>query len=321
MTSVRRAMWTTRVREGAFGYFGFVVWRGRAWRWPVAAARARRARQCACPLPHTPARAGAQKPYRPNCITGPMQGHGPSKGSLRVPRPGGKGAQQEPPEPAGEVAPPEGGPEVPPGRFVVLEGIDGTGKSHLTKEVVRHLESRGVGAIPTSEPTEGPAGRLLRHAADGERMDPYTELFLFLADRAEHTHWVRERLKAGDWVVCDRYAMSSAAYQGTSLEGSWELMGQDPVVWIMDVQRRWWLQPDLTVLVVDDVERCLSRVAKRGRRTKFERAAYLTRVQENYLRLADVLEGVTVVEEPALDALVQAVLGRVEALLGNSHLP
>ena len=268
-----------------------------------------------------PARAGAQKPYRPNCITGPMQGHDPSRGSLRVPRPGGKGAQQAPPEPAGEVAPSEGGPEVPPGRFIVLEGIDGTGKSHLSKEVVRHLESRGVGAIPTSEPTEGPAGRLLRHAADEERMDPYTELFLFLADRAEHTHWVRERLKAGDWVVCDRYAMSSAAYQGTSLEGSWEMMGQDPVVWIMDVQRRWWLQPDLTVLVVDDVERCLSRVAKRGRRTKFERAAYLTRVQENYLRLADVLEGVTVVEEPALDALVQAVLGRVEALLGNSHLP
>ena len=42
MTSVRRAMWTTRVREGAFGYFGFVVWRGRAWRCPVAAAPARR---------------------------------------------------------------------------------------------------------------------------------------------------------------------------------------------------------------------------------------------------------------------------------------
>jgi len=250
-----------------------------------------------------------------------MPGSPPPKAGLRVPRPGSKGPQQEPPAPAVGAAAAVEGPEVPPGRFVVLEGIDGTGKSHLSKQVVRHLESRGVGAIPTSEPTEGAAGRLLRHAAEEERMDPYTELFLFLADRAEHTRWVRDRLGAGDWVVCDRYAMSSAAYQGTSLEGAWEPLGQDPVMWIMDVQRRWWLQPDLTVLIVDDVERCLSRVSQRGRRTKFEHAAYLTRVQENYIRLADVLEGVTVVEEPMLEALVQAVLGRVEALLGNSHLP
>ena len=268
-----------------------------------------------------PSPRGRAKDLPPQLHHRPVQGQPPQKGSLRVPRPGSKGAQQTPPVPADEGAPAGGGPEVPPGRFIVLEGIDGTGKSHLSKEVVRHLESRGVGAIPTSEPSEGPAGRLLRHAAEEERMDPYTELFLFLADRAEHTHWVRDRLRAGDWVVCDRYAMSSAAYQGTSLEGSWEMKGQDPVMWIMDVQSRWWLQPDLTVLIVDDVERCLSRVSQRGRRTKFERAAYLTRVQENYIRLADVLEGVTVVEEPRLDALVQAVLGRVEALLGNSHLP
>jgi dTMP kinase len=160
-------------------------------------------------------------------------------------------------------------------------------------------------------------GRLLRHAQD-ERMDPYAELFLFLADRSEHTQWIRARLREGNWVVCDRYAMSSAAYQGTYLEQTWEARGQDPVTWIMDLHRSWWLKPDLTVLIVDDVERCLARVASRGRPTKFERAAYLRRVQDNYRRLAEVLDDVAVVDEPRLEHLVQAVLGRVEALLGNS---
>lgn len=211
-----------------------------------------------------------------------------------------------------------GAPEVRPGRFIVLEGIDGTGKSHVSGRIIDHLSTRGVGAIPTSEPTSGPAGRLLKRSAN-HRMDAYEELFLFLADRSEHTRWIGDRLREGNWVVCDRYAMSSAAYQGTSLEERWESRGQDPVTWIMEVQRPWLLVPDLTVLIVDDVERCLSRVAGRGRPSKFERAAYLERVQRNYLRLSEVIDGVTVVDEPELGRLVEAVLGRIEAVLGNSH--
>ena len=126
-------------------------------------------------------------------------------------------------------------------------------------------------------------------------------------------------MREGNWVVCDRYAMSSAAYQGTYMEADWETKGMDPVAWIMDLHRRWWIPPDLTVLIVDDIDRCLERVTSRGPTTKFERRDYLERVQANYLRVAEMQEGVVVVDDPDLDAITEAVLGRVEALLGNDR--
>ncbi|NIP37214.1 MAG: dTMP kinase [Thermoplasmata archaeon] len=205
---------------------------------------------------------------------------------------------------------------VTPGKLVVLEGIDGTGKSYIAERVVRHLEAREVSAIATSEPTEGAAGRLLKKVLS-EGVDPYTELFLFMADRADHVLWMRARLREGNWVVCDRYAMSSAAYQGTYLEEKWETRGRDPVAWIMDQHRPWWIEPDLTVLIVDDIDRCLDRVRERGPTSKFERRAYLERVQANYLSIAETTDGVVVVDDPELEDIEAAVLGRVEAILGN----
>jgi dTMP kinase len=212
----------------------------------------------------------------------------------------------------------EGGPMVPLGRMLVLEGIDGTGKSHISRQVVEHLEAREVSAIITSEPTDGAVGRLIKRVTE-EGVDPYTELFLFMADRADHVQWMAARMREGNWIVCDRYAMSSAAYQGTYLEEEWETKGRDPVAWIMEMHRKWWIEPDLTILIVDDIDRCLDRVEKRGPATKFERRDYLERVQTNYLRIAEMSDGVVVLDDPDLDDLTEGVLGRVEALLGKGR--
>jgi dTMP kinase len=210
------------------------------------------------------------------------------------------------------------GSVVRPGKLLVLEGIDGTGKSHVAKRVVQHLEAREVSAIATSEPTDGAAGRLLKKVVT-EGVDPYTELYLFMADRADHVQWMRARLREGNWIVCDRYAMSSAAYQGTYLEAEWETRGRDPVAWIMAQHRPWWIEPDLTVLIVDDIDRCLDRVADRGPMSKFERRDYLERVQANYLRIAEAGDGIVVVDDPDLHDIEAAVLGRVEAVLGKTR--
>ncbi len=213
----------------------------------------------------------------------------------------------------------DGGPMVPRGKIIALEGIDGTGKSHVSQRVVEHLEAREVSTIITSEPTEGAVGRLIKRVTE-EGVDPYTELFLFMADRADHVQWMAARMREGNWIVCDRYAMSSAAYQGTYLEEEWETKGRDPVAWIMEMHRPWWIAPDLTVLIVDDIDRCLDRVGKRGQATKFERRDYLERVQANYLRIAETTDGVVVVDDPDLEDIVVAVLGRVEAMLGRSKV-
>jgi dTMP kinase len=209
-------------------------------------------------------------------------------------------------------------PVVAPGKLIVIEGIDGTGKSFVTKRVVEHLESREVSAIATSEPTEGAVGRLIKKVTR-EGVDPYTELFLFMADRADHVRWMKARIREGNWIVCDRYAMSSAAYQGTYLEEEWETKGIDPVALIMEMHRHWWIVPDLAFLITDDIDSCIGRVVERGPTTKFERRDYLERVQENYLRIAEFTEDIVVLDDPELETLVEGVLGRVEAMLGNSR--
>jgi thymidylate kinase len=85
----------------------------------------------------------------------------------------------------------------------------------------------------------------------------------------------------------------------------------------MDLHRQWWILPDLTMLIVDDIDNCLDRVKDRGPTTKFERRDYLERVQANYLRIAEFTEGVVVLDDPELEDLVEGVLGRVEALRGR----
>jgi dTMP kinase len=202
-----------------------------------------------------------------------------------------------------------------PGRFIVVEGIDGTGKSHVVGKLLEHLKGRGIQAMGTSEPTESSVGRLIKGVIE-LGLDPYTELFLFIADRADHTRWIESRLREGNWIVCDRYALSSAAYQGTYLEEEWEPRGKDPVAWIMELQRPWWRAPDLTLLIVDDVESCLSRVSSRGTPTKFEKVGYLRRVQDNYIRIAVTMEKVVVVDTPDLEAIVRAATFQVEVLIG-----
>jgi dTMP kinase len=110
--------------------------------------------------------------------------------------------------------------------------------------------------------------------------------------------------------------MSSAVYQGTYLEDGWEAKGRDPVSWIMELHRPWWREPDRTLLIVDDVERCLERISDRGAPTKFEKLGYLRRVQENYLRLADVMERVVVVDTPELEDIVRTATFQMEVLIG-----
>lgn len=103
-------------------------------------------------------------------------------------------------------------------RFVVLEGGDGTGRTTQLQAVDRALTKAGVAHWTTSEPTDRPEGLLIRRILSGElRRDPGTLARLFAADRNEHLReadGILARLARGETVVCDRYVLSSLAYQG-----------------------------------------------------------------------------------------------------------
>lgn len=113
-----------------------------------------------------------------------------------------------------------------PGRFVVLEGIDGCGKSTQLQALAGWLEGEGRGCLPegrslqvTREPGGTPLGQALRQLLlhpPGEAAPVSTaELLLYAADRAQHVEQtIRPALAAGDWVLSDRFSASTAAYQG-----------------------------------------------------------------------------------------------------------
>ncbi|MDR0388858.1 MAG: dTMP kinase [Spirochaetaceae bacterium] len=102
--------------------------------------------------------------------------------------------------------------------FIVFEGGDGAGTSTQLNLLREKMEGRGRRFFPTFEPTNGPLGRVLRSALEGElTLKGETLAFLFAADRNEHLYGpggVRERCREGAIVVSDRYVPSSLVYQG-----------------------------------------------------------------------------------------------------------
>lgn len=204
------------------------------------------------------------------------------------------------------------------GRLLALEGIDGCGKSTQARAV-----SAALGATLTFEPGATPAGARLRQlllAPDAPDLCVRAEALLMAADRAEHVHRVVEpALAAGRWVVSDRYAASTIAYQGYG-------RGLDPaelgrlVAWASA-----GLAADLSVLVDVEVEVAAGRLAAaagaRGRPDRLEQLgpAFAERVRRGFLAQAEadpdhwlVVDGT---EE--VDALTARIVEGVQARLGD----
>lgn len=163
------------------------------------------------------------------------------------------------------------------GLFIVLEGIDGSGKTTLRDRICAALTSMGVTAIPTAEPTKGRIGSILR---DGGTDNPYAEAFLFMADRACHTDEIIGMVEDGRTVVCDRYYASTLAYQSA---------GDTPVDidLLKDLNGRVTVEPDITFLLDIDPETGMGRVTGRGEDiSKFERLDFQRRVRDRYLEIA-----------------------------------
>jgi dTMP kinase len=179
------------------------------------------------------------------------------------------------------------------GLLITFEGIDGSGKSTAIRRVAAMLKERFPERkiVLTAEPTSGAVGRILRAelaAPCGERGEtPYSErmqeLFLFLADHADQlTRTIIPSLNEGAIILSDRYADSTAAYQGMTLKG----IVPDPVSWIQDIFRPWNIPPDRTLLFLLEPEAALKRMQSRPGKEKFERLEFLRSVDENFRRMA-----------------------------------
>ena len=165
--------------------------------------------------------------------------------------------------------------------FVTFEGIDGSGKTTVSRLVVESLRKNVNSVYLTSEPTHTWLGDAVRRTYEDD-VGPVTESFLFLADRAAHVPEIRAHLAKRELVVCDRYADSTFAYQGARLRG----IVRDPLRFLQRVSEEWLLTPDVTVLLKIPPALGLKRIAGRASRARFENLAFLRKVAANYDRLA-----------------------------------
>lgn len=202
------------------------------------------------------------------------------------------------------------------GVLITVEGIDGTGKSTIVGEIGRWLEREHVKAAVQREPTTSWVGEAVRRS-HVTKADPLTHTFLFLADRAQHTAFMRAQVAMGVAIVCDRYFDSTVAYQGAALRDALGSAGLDPLKWVRALHDPWVLVPDLTILLVDDPARCVARVkAARGHTTIFEDAEFLSSVQENYRKAAAAEpQRFRVLESSDLDDLQAQSKAAVDGLL------
>ncbi len=187
------------------------------------------------------------------------------------------------------------------GRFIVVEGIDGSGSTSQARRLVATLQAHGVGAVFTHEPTPGPIGRLLRDVLEGRTRLPTPSAYgtpaesplawrslalLFAADRVDHVAGLIEpALSSGQWIVSDRYVLSSLAYQAlTSGEG------RAAVPWLRQVNSA-ALVPDLTLVLHVEANVAAERRRSRGGPAELFEYDALQRVLVQWYRDAAELLG------------------------------
>lgn len=166
-------------------------------------------------------------------------------------------------------------------KLIVIEGPDGAGKSTLQRGLAAHLATLGMRVVQSREPTNGPHGAALRHAALTTRLAPEQELALLLMDRRAHVDAIiKPALARGEWVILDRYYFSTIAYQGAA--------GLD-LAMLQAVNEAFAPPPDVLLLLDLPVEESLKRIEARGvARDDFERPSTLQRVREIFLTFASL---------------------------------
>ncbi len=204
------------------------------------------------------------------------------------------------------------------GRFITLEGPEGSGKTTAARHLTDWLRGRAVAAILTKEPGGTPLGdevrRIVLHMRGmSDDLDPRADALLYAAGRAQHVaRVIRPALERGDWVVCARYADSSLAYQGAGYGNDMSAMRQ------LQEFATGGLRPDLTLLIDVPVEVGLERTRRRAEWNRFEdteELAFFEQVRSAYLRLAaeepdrfEVVDGSDSVEKA--DSAIRDVVAR-----------
>lgn len=199
------------------------------------------------------------------------------------------------------------------GLFVVLEGPDKSGKSTQARMLVESLRARGLDVLHTREPGGTAAAEAIRRVLLDPTLtvSPTAELFLYEASRAQHTDEVlRPALAEGKVVVCERYTMSTDAYQGVARGLGLSVTGP------LNRSATRGLKPALTVVIdIPDGEFGDRDKARELDRMERENAAFRVKVRRAYRQLAKRDKAALVDGTRLPDAVHRDILARVEKKL------
>jgi dTMP kinase len=204
--------------------------------------------------------------------------------------------------------------------FIVIDGIDGTGKSTQARLLVEWLTRCGVPAVGCADPGGTSVGDQLREILLGHRgeLDVRAEALMFMASRAELVAQViRPSIAGGKVVICDRFLLANVVYQGHA-------GGLDPAeLWRVGHFATGELEPDLTLVLDLPVEQAESRRGRAADRMEARDLAYRQRVREGFLNEARAQRGrIEIIDAaPTADEIQRTLRGRVSALLLQRGIP
>jgi dTMP kinase len=201
------------------------------------------------------------------------------------------------------------------GKFIVIEGLDGSGKTTQSKLLAKFLKENGYKVLLTKEPTKtSPVSNVIREALEKRRIISSRELQeLFAKDREWHLeNVIVPALKEGIFVISDRYVFSSFAYGGLDIN----------LRYLIKINRK-ALLPDLTIFLDVKPDLCLKRIEGRGRcRTIFEELEILKMVQENFKKIKNIFPNIVEINgEEDINFVRMEIINVVQEFLNYGQYP
>lgn len=205
------------------------------------------------------------------------------------------------------------------GRYIALEGIDGSGKTTQTGELVKYFEGQGKGVVQTREPRkEGVVGDVVQHVLTGKlKMSSVGLQYLFSTDRVLHHEAVIEpALKSGKIIISDRCFWSAVVYGILDRVGRYDREAADFLLISQSILSMYhqFLVPDYTFLLKVTLDSALERISKKDDLMEiYEDKEKLRKVNEGYDWLAEEFpEEITVIDgEGSVEEVTQRLISKL----------